>query len=168
FSLWNENIKETHCLEGTWNRLVLDSILNSITHKLGKTRVNQVHLLLLLESILCKKTRFPVSCRSCGIIQEILFEETSGGLFVNDTDKFHIDRYKLFRFGHNSKIMMKTKLISENAEIFIGSRLGTKLRVFIMDQPGIYNAEFVRSMTSKFSTNQWMRNLYFNSFTAYG
>ncbi|CAG8501434.1 14332_t:CDS:2, partial [Gigaspora rosea] len=89
FSLWDEDIKETHCLEGTWSRLALDSLLNSIMHKLGKTSFP-------------RKPDFWFLVEVAGTIQEILFEETSGP-FVIDTDKFHTDRYKLFRFGHDSK-----------------------------------------------------------------
>ncbi|CAG8649889.1 1591_t:CDS:2 [Dentiscutata erythropus] len=145
FSLWDEDIKETHCLEGTWSRLVLDSILNSITESSSLASAFR-------KVTYARKPDFWLLVESAGTIQEILFEETSGGPFVNDTDKFHTDRYKLFRFGHDSKIMMVTKLISENAKylfdynilqkrlcdinLFLIQAYSTKLRVFIMDQPG--------------------------------
>ncbi|CAG8829917.1 23336_t:CDS:1, partial [Gigaspora margarita] len=43
-----------------------------------------------------RKPDFWLLVEVVGTIQEVLFEETSGGPFVNDTDKFHTDRYKLF------------------------------------------------------------------------
>lgn len=95
FSLWDENIREAHCLEGTWNRLVLDSILNSITHKLGKTNFRKWSESSSLASAFRKvsyarKPDFWLLVEVAGTIQEVLFEETSGGPFVNDTDKFHL------------------------------------------------------------------------------
>ncbi|CAG8799395.1 11185_t:CDS:2, partial [Gigaspora margarita] len=171
FSLWDENIREAHCLEGTWNRLVLDSILNSITHKLVSY---------------ARKPDFWFLVEVAGTIQEVLLEETSGGPFVNDTDKFHTDRYKLFRFGHDAKIMMETKLISENAKylsvvdynklqkrlcninLFLIQAYSTKLRVFIMDQPEqplcrvreIYNLKIPYQPVDKESVLQFIYSLW--------
>ncbi|CAH1768449.1 3681_t:CDS:2, partial [Entrophospora sp. SA101] len=98
-----------------------------------------------------RKPDFCFLSRVAGTIQEILYEETSSP-FINLPNKILDDLYKLFQFGHDSEVMMTTELISENiqylpnyeelwkrlcdVELFLLQTYETKLRVFIMDQPG--------------------------------
>ncbi|CAG8660493.1 12410_t:CDS:2, partial [Ambispora gerdemannii] len=88
------------------------------------------------------------------ITHELLYEETSGGPFFEDADKYQNDLYKLFRFGHDSKIKLGMDLIVNNIrylvndheelwkqlgeiENFLLQAHGVYLKVCIFDQPSL-------------------------------
>ena len=52
-------------------------------------------------------------------IQEVLYEENSGGPFVYDLKKFKSDLYKLFQLGHDSKQKMGVQLINNNLHFLL-------------------------------------------------
>ena len=77
-----------------------------------------------------RKPDFWVPMKIIDIMHEFVFEETTGGPFVVDDKKYMNDLRKLFRFGHDSKIMLGSKIIFKNIK-YLGNeheKLWKKLR----------------------------------------
>lgn len=121
FSLWDYKIHQEYCLEGTWGRLVMDPLLKLISNPSKDRGFWQWEGAGSLASEFRKETDprkpdFWVLIEVDNTFQEILYEENSGGPFVNDPKKFKSDLYKLFRLGRDSTQKMGVQLIDDNLQ----------------------------------------------------